>query len=177
MFQTNGTPEPELADTEATARPLNASIWLDETGGCLAVSTRSAVGSITAKTRELLRGGRDPRVDTLRGLFLVVMMIDHLPFHPLRRFSSQSLGFVSSAEGFVFVSGLVPRIECLRFKLIVVDEVGYLDIDVFPVSFSTRIPSPCLTVVRTSVPRIGSAYLICLFFVLFMATRVSRMMR
>lgn len=46
----------------------------------------------------------------------------------------------------VFVSGLVPRIECLRFKLIVVDEVGYLDVDVFPVSFSTRIPSPCLTV-------------------------------
>jgi hypothetical protein len=55
----------------------------------------------------LVWGGRDPRVDALRGLFLVVMMVDHLPFHPLRTFSSQSIGFVSAAEGFVFVSGVV----------------------------------------------------------------------
>jgi hypothetical protein len=50
---------------------------------------------------------RDPRIDTLRGLFLVLMMVDHLPSHPLLRFTVQSFGFVSAAEGFVFVSGLV----------------------------------------------------------------------
>jgi len=52
-------------------------------------------------------GVRDPRIDTLRGLFLMVMMVDHLPRHPLLRFTFQSFGFVSAAEGFVFVSGLV----------------------------------------------------------------------
>src|ERR1039458_6025962 len=50
---------------------------------------------------------RDPRIDTLRGLFLVVMMVDHLPQHPLLHFTVQSFGFVSAAEGFVFVSGFV----------------------------------------------------------------------
>jgi hypothetical protein len=50
---------------------------------------------------------RDPRIDTLRGLFLVVMMVDHLPHHPLLHFTVQSFGFVSPAEGFVFVSGFV----------------------------------------------------------------------
>jgi hypothetical protein len=51
--------------------------------------------------------GRDLRIDTLRGLFLVLMTVDHLPHHPLLRFTVQSFGFVSPAEGFVFVSGLV----------------------------------------------------------------------
>src|ERR1035437_8020777 len=50
---------------------------------------------------------RDPRIDTLRGLFLVVMMVDHLPQHPLLHFTVQSFGVVSAAEGFVFVSGFV----------------------------------------------------------------------
>lgn len=51
--------------------------------------------------------GRDPRIDTLRGLFLMMMTVDHLPYHLLRRFTIQNLGFVSAAEGFVFISGLV----------------------------------------------------------------------
>lgn len=50
---------------------------------------------------------RDSRIDTLRGLFLVVMMVDHLPYDPLLRFTFQSFGLVSAAEGFVFVSGFV----------------------------------------------------------------------
>lgn len=50
---------------------------------------------------------RSSRIDLLRGLFLTVMMLDHLPHNPLGRFTSQSLGFMSAAEGFVFVSGLV----------------------------------------------------------------------
>ena len=62
---------------------------------------------ITAGPTEPSSRGRDPRVDTLRGFFLVVMMVDHLPYHPLFRLSHQGFGFVSAAEGFVFVSGLV----------------------------------------------------------------------
>src|SRR5262249_49152159 len=51
--------------------------------------------------------GRDSRVDALRGLMLVVMTLDHLPAHPLLRLTKQSLGFVSAAEGFVFLSDMV----------------------------------------------------------------------
>ena len=51
-------------------------------------------------------GRRDPRLDALRGLLLVTMAINHIPsdLHPI---TDGGLGFVSSAEGFVFLSGLV----------------------------------------------------------------------
>src|ERR1035437_8338943 len=49
---------------------------------------------------------RRPELDALRGLFLVWMTLTHLP----TRFSdylNQPIGFVSSAEGFVFISALL----------------------------------------------------------------------
>jgi hypothetical protein len=55
---------------------------------------------------EVLPGVRDLRFDTLRGLFLVCMTINHLPTE-MRSFTDQSLGIFSAAEGFVFLSGLI----------------------------------------------------------------------
>ncbi len=55
---------------------------------------------------ELLPGTRDLRFDTLRGLLLVCMTINHLPTE-LRTLTDQSLGVFSAAEGFVFLSGLI----------------------------------------------------------------------
>ncbi len=55
---------------------------------------------------EVLPSQRDLRFDTLRGLFLVCMTINHLPTE-LRWFTDQSLGLFSAAEGFVFLSGLL----------------------------------------------------------------------
>lgn len=49
---------------------------------------------------------RDLRFDTLRGLLVLFMAINHIE-SDARIFTSQSLGFVSSAEGFVFISGLI----------------------------------------------------------------------
>jgi hypothetical protein len=49
---------------------------------------------------------RDLRFDTLRGLFLVCMVINHLPTE-IRTFTDQSIGIFSAAEGFVFLSGLL----------------------------------------------------------------------
>jgi hypothetical protein len=49
---------------------------------------------------------RDLRFDTLRGLFLVCMTINHLPTE-IRRVTDQSLGVFTAAEGFVFLSGLL----------------------------------------------------------------------
>jgi hypothetical protein len=50
--------------------------------------------------------GRDLRLDSLRGLFLVWMTCNHLP-SVLRHATDQSLGIFSSAEGFMFISGLL----------------------------------------------------------------------
>jgi hypothetical protein len=49
---------------------------------------------------------RQPELDALRGLFLVWMTITHLPTR-FSDFVNQPLGFVSSAEGFVFISALL----------------------------------------------------------------------
>jgi hypothetical protein len=69
---------------------------------------------------------RRPELDALRGLFLVWMTLTHLPTH-FSDFVNQPFGFVSSAEGFVFLSALlVARLyirkaaedeEALRVKL------------------------------------------------------------
>lgn len=49
---------------------------------------------------------RDLRFDTLRGLLVLFMAINHIE-SPLRVMTDQALGYISSAEGFVFLSGLV----------------------------------------------------------------------
>ncbi len=56
------------------------------------------------------------QIDFVRGLLLIIMTIDHLS-SPLRRFTYQSFGFVSGAEGFVFVSGLVAGIVFTRMAI------------------------------------------------------------
>jgi hypothetical protein len=60
-----------------------------------------------------LNKGRDLRLDSLRGLMLVTMTVNHLP-SSLRLFTDESLGIFSSAEGFVFISGLLAGIVYTR---------------------------------------------------------------
>ena len=50
---------------------------------------------------------RDIRIDLLRGYFFAIMTIAHMPEHPLSGAVRQTVGLVSVAEGFVFVSGLM----------------------------------------------------------------------
>jgi len=49
---------------------------------------------------------RRPELDALRGLFLVWMTLTHLPTR-FSDFVNQPIGFVTSAEGFVFISALL----------------------------------------------------------------------
>ncbi|AGC47075.1 acyltransferase family protein [Myxococcus stipitatus DSM 14675] len=49
---------------------------------------------------------RRPELDALRGLLLVLMTLTHLPTR-LNAYSSQPFGFVSAAEGFVFLSAFL----------------------------------------------------------------------
>jgi hypothetical protein len=59
-----------------------------------------------AATRPIAAPARDIRFDSLRGLLLVSMAINHLP-SDLRVVTDQGAGIVSSAEGFVFLSGVL----------------------------------------------------------------------
>ncbi len=59
---------------------------------------------------------RDIRLDALRGLVLAWMTINHLS-GPLHAYSFETLGFVSSAEGFVFISGIVAGMVYGRIGL------------------------------------------------------------
>lgn len=59
---------------------------------------------------------RRPELDALRGLFLVWMTLTHLPTR-FSDFVNQPLGFISSAEGFVFMSALLVGRIYLRGML------------------------------------------------------------
>jgi hypothetical protein len=56
---------------------------------------------------------RNWRVDTLRGVFLVLMTLGHFP-NPLARFTEYTFGYASAPDGFVFLSGLVSAWVYLR---------------------------------------------------------------
>jgi hypothetical protein len=55
-------------------------------------------------------------VDSLRGYFLVIMTIAHLPQNPLQRLSAYTFGYASAPDGFVFLSGLVSTWVYLRVR-------------------------------------------------------------
>lgn len=59
---------------------------------------------------------RDLRFDTLRGLLVLFMAINHIE-SDLRIVTQQTFGFVTSAEGFVFLSGLIAGWIYLRKHL------------------------------------------------------------
>lgn len=71
-------------------------------------------------------GSRDMRLDLLRGLCFLAMTIDHMGiFGPntwLYTFTANGNFFLSAAEGFVFISGLVMGM--VYFKLIARDGLG-----------------------------------------------------
>jgi hypothetical protein len=59
---------------------------------------------------------RDTSLDVLRGALLLMMALNHIP-SALRWLTDQPLGYVSSAEGFVFMSGLVAgKVYTLRAR-------------------------------------------------------------
>jgi hypothetical protein len=64
---------------------------------------------------------RKPELDALRGLFLVWMTLTHLPTR-LSELVNQPFGYISSAEGFVFISALL--VARLYIRQAVEDEAG-----------------------------------------------------
>jgi hypothetical protein len=80
---------------------------------CIYVGSVAAEESLPNGTEKSLSSAlgfgrlqRRPELDALRGLFLVWMTLTHLPTH-LSDLVNQPFGFISSAEGFVFLSALL----------------------------------------------------------------------
>ncbi|MBI4851279.1 MAG: OpgC domain-containing protein [Acidobacteria bacterium] len=59
---------------------------------------------------------RDLSLDSFRGLCLAVMTIDHLVL-PLSSYTLNTLGFISAAEFFVFLSGYIAGIVYTKIKI------------------------------------------------------------
>src|SRR3954447_8726570 len=81
---------------------------LTETGSKLATCLRtSARAERPAVLPASAAGGRDVRIDFLRGVALLVIFVDHIARNPLSAFTPQALGLSDAAEAFVFMSGIV----------------------------------------------------------------------
>ena len=63
------------------------------------------VGPTASKSQS--SSGRIFEIDLVRGICLIEMMANHLPSNLVTRGFVQSAGFISAAEGFVFLSGFV----------------------------------------------------------------------
>ncbi len=61
------------------------------------------------------RGGRDLRLDALRGCFLAVMAGVHVPT-PLSRWLHEPFGYLSAAEGFVFLGACLAGVVFGRIR-------------------------------------------------------------
>lgn len=58
------------------------------------------------RANEVRRSQRQPELDALRGLLLLWMTLTHLPTHA-SEYANQPFGFISAAEGFVFLSAVL----------------------------------------------------------------------
>jgi hypothetical protein len=75
---------------------------VDATTNCLA----PAYGSFTAARSKAHAADRIITLDVLKGMMLVLMAINHVP-SPIHKYTSQPFGYVSAAEGFIFISALL----------------------------------------------------------------------
>lgn len=74
---------------------------------------QTTISAPTVSTSQPGSSRRRPELDALRGFFLVWMTLNHLPTR-LSEYFNQPLGFVSSAEGFVFLSALLLAMLSIR---------------------------------------------------------------
>ena len=73
-----------------------------------AATTTSYIPTPTRLAYPHIPGSRDLRLDFLRGLIMLLVIIVHMEyFSLLSMFAWERIGYVSSAEGFVVLSGIV----------------------------------------------------------------------
>ncbi len=110
------------ANPDSSVALVDGAFWNTALSGTKTASDRTAEphtrdSSHTAVSRIGWRypgdGDRDLRLDFLRGLCLLKMVFDHLPRTPLHRYLHWT-GYVTAAEGFFIISGVVLGIVYRR---------------------------------------------------------------
>ena len=61
-----------------------------------------------------VRGGRDSRIDVLRGLALITIFVDHVPGNLYSYYTFRMIGFSDAAEAFVLISGIAAGLAYSR---------------------------------------------------------------
>jgi hypothetical protein len=90
-----------------SSSPSSAEVRPDSPPAPPASAADAAQPSTRISAREHFRKNRrQPELDALRGLLLFWMTLTHLPT-PVSAWANQPFGFVSAAEGFVFLSALL----------------------------------------------------------------------
>ncbi|MFT8590910.1 MAG: OpgC domain-containing protein [Acetobacter orientalis] len=69
------------------------------------VATPPAQPSVAPTGKPPTSGGRDHRIDAMRGVALLMMFVDHIPQSLLNRFTMRNVGFADAAEVFVLLAG------------------------------------------------------------------------
>lgn len=71
------------------------------------MAARSALSFLRSGTGVLtVPVGRDPRIDFVRGLALLIIFLDHLPGNPVARYTLHAFGFTDAADLFVLLAGI-----------------------------------------------------------------------
>ncbi len=68
------------------------------------------MSNATAASIGLRRLPRDPRVDALRGIALIMIFIDHVPGNSLSLGTLRNFGFADAAELFVLLAGFASMV-------------------------------------------------------------------
>ncbi|MGV0758101.1 OpgC domain-containing protein [Tistrella mobilis] len=63
---------------------------------------------------DAIRRGRLNEIDTVRGLALAMIFIDHVPGNPLENITIRNFGFADATEIFVFLAGLAAALAYFR---------------------------------------------------------------
>jgi len=80
------------------------------------VETSTSTRQVTTAKSAPKRFPRDIGLDALRGLLLILMTVNHVQ-SPFKGWTFDLLGFLSEAEGFVFLSGFVAGLTYTRFSV------------------------------------------------------------
>lgn len=67
-------------------------------------------GTLVAFPKSPVRRPRDPRIDTFRGLALLMILVDHIPGNPYEILTLRNFGFSDAAEAFFVMSGIAAGI-------------------------------------------------------------------
>lgn len=85
---------------------IGSLAWLRSAGGFAAKLGPSTPSPGSGTLDGKMGGGRDLRIDLIRGLCLWMILVDHLPGNPLQHITYGHFGLPDALDAFIFLSGI-----------------------------------------------------------------------